>query len=224
MRLPKHCVPAGVSLLLATTSLPAGEAAWIRVKGNRPIVYGVLKESVRVNSDRDYTIAGTPKEIRGLHYVLHQHKAPADVTIDVTQGGEIHLCLVEGVLPTQLGLECDWKPAGKVNVIAPGKPYAGTIHRTSVKTGDKMVVRSANKWGSMILAKQVEGIAQFVPGKTTSVAKSGSGGQVPVQDGELGQLQRQIAESRKWNRARLEKEVARPEALILDSDKTRPEE
>ncbi|MBI5385356.1 MAG: hypothetical protein HZA90_11800 [Verrucomicrobia bacterium] len=38
--------------------------------------------------------------------------------------------------------------------------------------------------------------------------------------GEFAELQRQIAASVKWDRARLGREAARPEALILDSDRT----
>ena len=95
---------------------------------------------------------------RGWAYVLHNHRAPAEVTARVKARGEISVCLVEGLTPAKLKLAGDWREIGRMDAMALGRPYPGKIYSRTVAKGETLVIPSGNQWGSVVLAKGIEGV------------------------------------------------------------------
>ena len=202
------------ALLCVLSTGSSADVAVITVEANRPLAVGEIRASALLHTNRDYAFGAFPAELKGLQYVLHQHKSPARMEVRVKAGGTLYLCLLEGVTPARLKLGDAWESVGKMHAVAIGKPYGGEVFKATVRQGQTLVVPSANKWGSVVLARRIEGQEKHEGG-------SGAGAPgPPVQAGEFGELQRQLSASKKWNKARLEKEAFREAARILDSDRT----
>ena len=210
---PLRCVAAAAALLLCLCTLAlAGDAASLLVSGDGPLAVGELQVSALLHTNRDYSFGAFPDELKGLRYFLHQHKTPARLTVDVRTSGTVYLCLLEGPTPATLKLGDVWQSVGKMHALALGRPYGGEVFRADVKAGRKLVVPSANKWGSILVAGKIEGPAAHSGGPAVPASAPRAG--------EFGVSQRQIAASAKWNRERLGKEAFRKSALILESDRT----
>jgi cytochrome c553 len=217
-----------VLLLMACS----GMAAKVHVKGDNTLLYSVLKENALVNPNRNYTFQKIPQEVLGLQYTLHNHKAASSITLNVKEASDIYICLVETepglkIEPKDLKLEGEWQEVGSATVEA-GGTYGGAFYKRAVKKDEQLTIPSMNKWGTIVIAKELEGLAECCteaePKKTAPNAKQAkkkaSGPQSPLYPGEFGALASQIQDRPNWNNERLAKESLRQEALVLDSDKT----
>jgi len=205
---------AMVGMLCLRSGGSATDMAAVRVQGDKPLSAGEMRVSAPLHTNRDYAFGAFPGEVKGLTYVLHEHKNPARMNVEVKSSGLLYLCLMEGVTPVSLKLGDEWQSVGKMHAVALGRPYGGEVFRASLEQGRKITVSSGNKWGSILLAGKIDGLEKY------SGRSGGEPPGSPFKTGEFGELQRQIAASKKWNRARLEKEVFRRAALIFDSDRT----
>jgi hypothetical protein len=219
------------ALVFATFLLAASLAlaATLQVTCDRALSYSELKASAPVNSNRGYVFGSIPKELAGLQYALHEHKAPGRVRAEVKEAGTIYICVIpdektagKKLSPKDLKLQGDWKEAGETTTEAHGT-YKCSFYKTSAAKGQILTIPSVNKWGTIVLAKKIDGLSECSPSPVTRTAAKTQGGskgsQASGKSSEFNQLANQIRERSKWNNARLEKEALRKEALVLETDK-----
>ncbi|MDP6524553.1 MAG: hypothetical protein QGI24_09990 [Kiritimatiellia bacterium] len=219
------------ALILSILALAVGSsvAATLRVNCDRALMYNELKPAAPVNSNREYVFGAIPKELTGLQYALHEHKAPGSVSVEVKEAGVFYICVIpeekakgSKLSPKDLKLKGDWTEAGESTTEAFGT-YKCSFYKTSVTKGQKLTIPSVNKWGTIVLAKQIDGLSKCSPSSVARMADQNKA--APKQGGgtgkseEFNQLANQIRERPKWNNARLEKEALRKEALVLETDK-----
>ena len=92
----------------------------------------------------------------------------------VRSAGRLYLCLLEGSTPAALRLAGAWEPAGTMRADYGSGSVPCAVHRRDVEAGEKLVIPSPNKWGSVLAARQITGLpahqSVFRP------ASSGGGG------------------------------------------------
>jgi len=205
-----------VSIIFVTQNALAVE---ITVKASRTAYVGKLQNNALIHGNRDYTYKNIPKSLRGMQYTLHDHKAASQLKVKVDKGGDLYLCLIEGLTPEKIGLDKQWiKFATAASSTI--KKESAAIYKATVKTGQEFTIKSADKWGSILIANKIAGLKPLPKDhkvKNTSPAKKQKKA-FPAT--EFGNLQMQIAQSKNWNMPRLEKEALRKDALIFDTDKT----
>ena len=191
-------------------------ATELSVKANRTVYVGTLKNGSPLHGNRTYSYKNLPERVRGLHYTLHDHKAASDLAVHISKGGELYLALFEHTKPENVVTGLRWDVSGTAGSTAGGEVV--TFYKTTVESGRELTFKSVDKWGAVLVAEKINGLKP-APEKPIVQAKPGAA-KAAFPSGEYGDLQRQIAESPKWNRERLKKEALRPEALVLETDKT----
>jgi hypothetical protein len=130
--------------------------AGIIVQGNKALATGKMGELALVNANRDYAFTKVPKCIEGLNYISHMHKASASVACTANVGGRAYICLTDGLTPAGLKVPGEWKEVGKMT----GGDASGTmpwrIFQCDLTTGQKFAIRSAGKWGAVVVAGKID--------------------------------------------------------------------
>jgi hypothetical protein len=202
-----HCpwILLGLCWLVCLLGQPV-RATEIEITASKVVDVGKLRNGARLHGNRSYAYRGLPKAVEGLQYTLHEHKATSTLKVTVRKGGALRLFLFEGLTPGETAPGPRWEKSGTASRAAGNERI--TIYTASVKSGDTLTVKAADKWGGILAAE------------TIVLHRSPARGGAPKPDSEYAELQKQIAASKDWNRPRLAREVLRQEALILPSDKT----
>jgi len=189
------------------------EKAHISIKPTKNIQVGVLETGSKLHGNRKYTYTKVADKFKKNQYILHSHKAPSDMKISVKQSGTLYLALSMGAKPDKAGLDGSWKATGDTLATSVEKKNHFAVFSKEVKQGESFDVKSVNRWGSVLLAEKI-----VVDGKPRDLVKNGR----TTFDlaNAFDRLRKEIADSKKWNMKRLNNEVLRKDALILDSDKT----
>jgi len=204
-------------------------AAKVEVKGDNTLLYAELKEGALVNANRNYAYQNIPKELLGMQYILHNHKEPSSISLNVKEAGNIYIGILEDTIgkklsPKELKLKVEWTAIGSSSVEANGL-YGAAFYKAIVNKGDKLKIPSINKWGTVVIANQIEGLSEccdVVAEKPAvrKIAKKSAVRKRANNSDEFSVLTAQIQSRPSWNNERLAKETLRQEALILESDKT----
>jgi len=191
---------------------PTGATVSISSRG--PLAASTFTENVPIHPNRNYTFSKVPKFLQGLKFTSHQHNGPAAFTCDVKSAGRIYLCLQKPFNPKAIKLSGDWRQCGAMDTVINGKHYPWTIFSIDAKTGQKISLRSPDRWGAVVAVGKIDGLkaAPARPRNRKAPAK-----QPPVGSGEYGWLQRDIR-----NRSWFDKVAAQAldkEALVLATDR-----
>lgn len=203
-------------IALSPYSLAAKTAADVIVNGTRPIAHGTLKSNALIHTNRDYRYGSVAKELEGLKYTLHEHKNTGALRCEVKSDGILRMCLESGITPESLKLGSGWTKSGQKirNTGSGGSEW--TLYAKEVKKGQKLDIPSGDKWGSIILAKTIEG-CQVCKAPTGDKSRNQK---LVTATGAMGLLQQELNNRKYWSDSRLTTQVYRPEALITEQDKT----
>ncbi|MHC4199447.1 MAG: HzsA-related protein, partial [Planctomycetota bacterium] len=201
--------------LLGPVASGAGTPATIEVSANKRVAVGKFGPGAPIHTNRNYAYGSIPKEIRGLQYTLHEHKGAGTLSCKVKSAGLLYLCL-EGGTPDAVTPDGGWKRT-RISIPMAGHAGSWTVYVKQVEAGERMVFLSRSKWGSVLLAKKIEGLKER---STRKVASSGKARAVSAGKGEFEDLRGQIGNRGYWKSSRIKDQVYRNDALILESDKT----
>ena len=202
--------------------------AVVSVSGNRPLRFAELKEGALIHTNRGYFLKQVPKPLHGLHYVLHQHKNPATVTVSVADQGRLFLLLEGRDSPQSLKLTGNWKAVGRMRgTDGGGRENPWTAYEKRVEQGETLTIPSPDKWGAVVGAARIRGIKKAEP----QVERTGSRLPAPLPPGqrfgpaspeyewaELAHLMPRYRAEKKRHE-RLAREVLRPEAMLTVGDR-----
>lgn len=213
-----HVLPALAAAVLIGAVCHAADdgSAVVEVKGTRPLALATFAEKVVMHPNREYSFVDVPKCLLGLEFTAHQHKAPAAVSGTAATAGTAYVCAEASLTLESLGLDAAvWRRVGTVNASDANREFPFHVYEGTVQAGQVLSLPARDRWGVVLAAKEIKGLPKFVP-----VAESAKPvGPAPAPD-EFTTLKQQIAASPQWNNERLAKEALRPEALILESDRT----
>ena len=200
-------------LALLTQVVGAADVAAVRVESTRPAAAGILVAGALINTNRPYTFATVPPTLSGLHYVVHAHKSPADLTLNVAEGGVIYILLWEPTDLANLRLQRTLKHVAALPV---GNIATEPFHAFSlqVAAGESLTIPAPDRWGAVVAARQIAGLGAVK--RLLPPSPHGA-------DAELHELTNQIARHRERSadlKAKLRRESLRPDALIHDDDRT----
>jgi len=203
----------------------AASAAVVTIEGSRSVALGTLTPGVRIHTNRDYAFDRVPDEFRGLHFSCGEHKRPPTMEITVKKAGVLYVCMGEGdpgkrdsqPTPQAIKVDGEWKAAGHLTTIVRGASYDWGVYGREVEEGDVLTVRPGNRWGTVVLAGKIEGLST-APAIARAKPRAGRGKSVPADEYDV--IRGHIAGRAGWDNARLGREALRPEALVLETDKT----
>jgi hypothetical protein len=203
------------TLCIATACLAAdGGLAVLEVKGNKPLALGAFSEQALIHPNRDYVFAKPPPCLAGLQFTAHLHNSPAALTCTARSNGRVYLCLTAETKFESLGLPAsDWKAAGTMDALAGGRKWPWNIFETMLREGQALSLPASDRWGVILAAREIRGLQKLVRMAPAEQAP-------PAPADEFASLKQQIAASPQWNNARLAKEALRPDAVILQGDRT----
>jgi len=195
--------------------------AVVEVKGSRRLALATFAEKVVMHPNRGYCFLDVPPCLLGLQFTAHEHKAPAAVSGTVVTAGLVYVCAEAGLTLESLGLDAGtWRRVGTVNAFAANRKYPFNVYEGRVLGDQAIALPVRDRWGVILAAKEIRGLAKFVPvAETTKPA-----GPAPASD-EFGLLQQQLAARRPEDKvyrdaqALLAKQTLRREALLRESDR-----
>jgi hypothetical protein len=190
--------------------------AAVTINATKPIAHATLKNRALIHTNREYCYENVPKELQGLKYTMHQHKNTGTLQCEVKSDGLLRLCLELGITPKSLKIGDGWVKTGRKIKNAGSGGSDWTVYAKQVKKGEKLQIPSGDKWGSIILAKTIDG-CQIC--KAPVPDKSNKQASVPA-TGPTSLLQQELNNRKHWNDSRVTSQVYRPEALITEQDKT----
>ena len=85
-------------------------ATEITVQASKSAYVGKLQNGALLHGNRSYAYASVPKQVRGLEYILHDHKAASGLKVKVEKGGDICIC---ACLTSSLLRRLDWAGNGR---------------------------------------------------------------------------------------------------------------
>ncbi len=195
------------------------KASVVEVRGTKPLAIGTLAERAPINTNRDYLFLRVPEVVRGLQYTSHQHKNSSTVSVRVKRPGPIYLCLWGGATPESLNVDGAWEVAGRMQGLDLSHKNRWMIYRTDLGAGETFAIRSPDRWGAVVAAGRIEGVAGVKPGPgATSGASKGA-------SGEFAEIEKRLRSRRpgdgKYRRRQevLASQVAHKDALLLDGDR-----
>ncbi len=206
-------------LLVTALWAAFSSATEISVTASRNIGAGTLKNDSLIHANREYCYRTVPCELDGRGYILHEHRDPADLEIQVLKGGDLFICLFDGNQAEQLKTGVKWESL-KTEVIADSNDQL-RIYKTQVKEGQSLRIPSLNRWGTVVIADKISNVKTVeTKGKAAAEKKSGSG-EIYSND-TYAALKALIARYTPDSPAqkRLMKEAYHPQALIMSEDKT----
>jgi len=209
------------SLAFMRAETTACSKAALTVQGSGRLAVGTMGDRARINSNRDYVFSGVPECIRGLKYISHAHKTPANVACTVNIGGRMYLCLTGGLTPGRLKLGGKWTTAGKMQGSDAQGSNSWTVFQCDVTNRQKLTIRSPGKWGSVLVAGKIASLKPLA-----KIGKAGSGSRKSARrpgnpSNEFDLLSSQLRARRSGGKHydRLAKEVFRKPALLFVEDK-----
>lgn len=183
-------------------------------QGDKPLVAGAFAGMFRIHPNRDYRFADVPACLNGLVFTSHLHNNPASLSVSVKSSGRAYLCLAAETQVDQVDATPGrWREAGSLNAIAINRPFPWKVYQAELREGETLKLAARDRWGPILAAREIQGLAPFLPVDDKSSAPA-------AEPGEFDELKRQIASLPQWNLPRLQQEALRPEALILASDVT----
>jgi len=200
----------------------AGCAAVIEAQGSRPLTVGTLAPGARIHTNRDYAFDRVPEQFQGLQFTCGEHKAPGTITVTVKEPGALFVCMGEGdpgkreSQPTirAIKLDQEWQEAGHLTTIIGGREYDWGVHKLDVQAGTVLTMLPGNRWGTVVLARKIEGLS------TAPAVVDAQPRKQPEPADEFDVIRSHIRARATWGNARLAGEALRPEALILETDRT----
>ena len=205
----RSCITGSLSLVLlaaqvAVTKEKAGPLASVRVSASRPVAIGTIAESVAIHPNRAYAFSDVPDSLKGLRFVSHQHKTPANLSCEVVSAGVVYLLVQEETPVAKLELGDGWKPAGRVDCVISGRQYPWRVLRAELPTGHRLSLKTHDRWGTVLAAKAIElATAKAVPQPS---GKQAAGALAPEFDRLARQLAQRAAEGDK-GKARRERRL-----------------
>ena len=213
---------AGLCVVVVGAVAMAAGGAVVEISGSAPLGVGTMGDGAPINSNRDYSFTGVPKALGGLAYTAHQHKNAADMIVTAKTAGRVYLCVPADQTAKSMQLCGTWTEAGKIRVAEGSKRHPWHVLQSDMKAGEKLTIRSGDKWGVVVAAGRIEKLKTLAKLKVSKAnGKRPKKTRPSVPTDEYGVLARDISTWRKGGSRydRLVKESLRADAFFLPTDR-----
>ena len=148
-----------IAVFCGITSLAgaADSIAVVEIVSTHKVSSSKFNSNTLIHTNRPYRYGDIPKSLAGLVYTMHEHKKTSDLTCRVKTGGVLYLVMEGGDKPSKFSDGEKWK---KTDIVIKNKGSGGEpwrVYERTVSKGDELKVKSLDRWGSVILAKQISG-------------------------------------------------------------------
>ncbi len=193
-------------------------ATEISVKASRRVGASTLAPNQRIHSNRDYCYRAIPQAVAGKHYLMHDHKAAADLEVTVVEGGDLYLCIFDGDNAEKLDSGIEWQRVDAT--IKADSSAKVALFRAAVQKGQTLRVPSLNRWGTVVIADTISNVPQVAA--VGDPAQASSAATLAYCNDSYDSLKKRIADydANAPAQQRLQREAFNPQALILPEDKT----